>query len=281
MSDSATGQTSQQREMQAIGEAMDELRQSGWLVVELGGSRVDWLPESLRGYEPDFVARRGNEILIGQVKSRNSEGLEELDDLAKAVAVLPNARLEILWRGDESEINPAHSRVREYADEARVLLRTDHRAAAALIAWAAVEGALIYYVTDQRISLPDRPNYMKTPWQLLSYLDSLGHINDADLKRLTELRRQRNAAAHFAGREDPNPDDIAYCLGVVDRMLSGRYVSVDQMMEWFVEHYDYPDVPVEDADRDRIRASLVDRFPGAPESDIEEVLTGVIHDAAL
>jgi hypothetical protein len=36
-------------------------------------------------------------------------------------------------------------------------------------------------------------------------------------------------------------------------MLNGP-VSVDQMMEWFVEQNDYPDVPVRDVDRDRIRA---------------------------
>jgi hypothetical protein len=44
---------------------------------------------------------------------------------------------------------------------------------------------------------------------------------------------------------------IEYCLDIVDRMLSGRHVSVNKMMEWFVEHHDYPDVLVQDADRNR------------------------------
>lgn len=227
------------------------------------------------------MALRGNELLVIEVKSRKPEALRNLNHLARAVASVPNARLEVYWLGDEPEANLTRGRVHMYVDEARTLLRIGHSTAAALIAWAAVEGALIYYAANLQVPLPEHMDYIKLPWQLLSYLDSLGHINEADLKRLTELRKQRNAAAHFVGQADPNPADIEYCLDIVDRMLSGRYVSVDQMMEWFVEHHDYPDVPVRDADRDRIQALLTEHFPGAPESDTAAVVTRIVHDAAI
>lgn len=53
------------------------------------------------------------------------------------------------------------------------------------------------------------------------------------------------------------------------------------MMEWFVEHNDYPDVPVRDVDSDRIRALLAEQFKGARENDIEEVVARIVHDAAI
>ena len=281
MSQSRLDRSFEQWVAQILTDAAGDLRQNGWEVVELRGRQVDWLPESLRRFQPDIVARRGNELLIGEVKSRNSNELEDLDDLAKAVADVPNARLEVYWLGDETEGKLAHERVREYSDEARTLIQAGHLAAAALIAWAAVEGALLYYATNAQIPLPD-PRYAQMPWQLISHLDSLGYINDADLKRLTELRKQRNAAAHFWGREDPpNPADIEYCLEIVDRMLGGRYISVDQIEEWFIEHYDYPDVPVQDTDRARIQAVLAEHFPSLPESDIAEVVQRIVHAAGI
>ena len=281
MSQSRPDQPFEQWVAQILTDAAGELRQNGWDVVELKGRQVDWLPASLQRFQPDIVARRGNELLIGEVKSRNSEELEDLDDLAKAVAEVPNARLEVYWLGDETESKLARERVQEYSDEAKTLIGAGHLAAAVLVAWAAVEGGLLYYATNARISLPD-PGYAQAPWQLLSHLDSLGYINDADLKRFAELRKQRNATAHFAGRENPpNPADIEYCLEIVDRMLSGRYVSVDQMEEWFSEHYDYPEVPIRDAERSRIQAVLSERFPGVPESDISEAVKRIVQVAGI
>jgi len=282
MSESSSRHSFQQQMAQAIGEAIRELNRDGWEVVELQTNRVDWLPERLRHFEPDFVARRGKEVIIGAFKSRNSESLDDLDGLAKAVAEVPDARLEVYWLGDNAQGELVRDHVQEYANEAKALLSMGRLRPAALVAWAAVEGALVYHATNLEVPLPDDGHYTTLPWRLLSYLDSLGYINEADLKWLTELRNERNAAAHFRGPDDPpSRAAIEHCLEVVNRMLSGRYVSVDQMMEWFVEHHDYPDVPVQKPDRNRIQALLVEQFPGARESDIEEVVAGIVHDAAI
>jgi hypothetical protein len=264
-----------------IAEAASELRQDGW-VVSGAEERPDWLPGSLRAFTPDFVARKGNEILVAEVKSRAPGELRDLDSLAKAVAAVPNARLEVYWLGDETTARLARKRVAEYADEARALLRTGHKAAALLIAWAAVEGGLFYYTADVRAPLPADPKYVQMAWLLLSHLDSLGYINEADLKRFGELRRQRNAAAHFSGPEHPpNEADIEYCLEVVDRMLRSQYSSVDQMEEWYTTHYEYPEQPVGEGDRARIRARVNGQFPGVPERDLTEVIALIVQDAAI
>ena len=64
-------------------------------------------------------------------------------------------------------------------------------------------------------------------WSLLSQLSSLGYITDVDYQRLHELRKQRNEAVHFTGRDAPDPADVEYVLDIVDRMLNGRYVPAD------------------------------------------------------
>jgi hypothetical protein len=211
-----------------IAEVRRKLTEDGWEVVP-GDLLADVLgPTPLRELAPDIVARKGDELLIGEVKSRNSRELRDLNGLADAVAALPRARLEVFWLGDQPESDPERDLIREYAAEAATLLRLGHARAAVATAWSALEGALIYYAVESRAPLPpDEPLAPQQAWSLLSQLYSLGYINDADYERLHELRKQRNAAVHFTGKEAPDPADIEYTLDIVERMLNGRYTPGD------------------------------------------------------
>ena len=84
-----------------------------------------------------------------------------------------------------------------------MLLRSGHARAVVATAWSSLESALIYYAAESRAPLPasERP----APQQAWSLLYSLGYISDADCDRLHELRKQRNAAVHFTGKEAPIP----------------------------------------------------------------------------
>jgi hypothetical protein len=209
-------------------EARRELTADGWEVLPADrlGDMIG--PTPLNDMAPGIVARKGSELLIGEVQSRNSRGLPDLNKLADAVAAVPHARLEVYWLGDKPESDPEHDLVREYAAEAATLLRSGHARAAVATAWSALEGALIYYAAESRAPLPpgERPAPQQA-WSLLSQLYSLGYISDSDYDRLHELRKQRNAAVHFTGKEAPYPADIEYALDIVDRMLSGRYTPAD------------------------------------------------------
>ena len=72
--------------------------------------------------------------------------------------------------------------IQSQIEEARLLIRLHHVRPAALIAWSAVEGALIYHATRLDVSMPEDAHPARSPWQLLTYLDSLGYINETDLK---------------------------------------------------------------------------------------------------
>jgi hypothetical protein len=205
-------------------EVRRELSADGWEVLPAGQLRDLIGPVPLSRLAPDIVARRGAELLIGQVKARNSPQLASLTSLADAVAAVPGARLEVYWLGDEPESDPERALIREYAAEAAELLRAGHPRAAVATAWSALEGALVYYAAESGAPLPEgeRPSPQQA-WALLSQLNSLGYITDDDYDRLHELRKQRNTAVHFTGKEPPDPADIHYALDIIDRMLSGRY----------------------------------------------------------
>ncbi len=277
MSESQMGQAYRQR----LGEARDELSKDGWEILTPEREAALSVPAKLIELEPDIVAMKDGELLIGEVKSRNSRELNDLNELAEAVALLSNTRLEVYWLGDEPGSEPSREVIRDYVEEARVLLRTGHFAAAAVIAWAALEGALERFVSDTQLPIAANSEHVLTAWPLVSRLYSLGYVSEGDFRRLAVVRKQRNAAVHFGRDDPPNAGDIEFTLRLVERMVAGRYVSVDRMVEWYVDRYDYPDVPARDSDRLRVQAVLEEHFPGTPESEVEEAITRLYHEAAL
>jgi hypothetical protein len=173
-----------------------ELLQAGWEVVEEPGRQT--LPEPLRDFQPDILARRGSELLIVEVKSRRSSDLGRLNALASAVATMPNAKLEVNWLGDAPELDPPAENIRAYLDEAARLMSFGAFTAAVLVAWAALEGAVVYFASDK-----DDVEPWSTPWQLLSGLYSLGYVSDRDFERLTAFWKLRNEIAHHVSPVTP------------------------------------------------------------------------------
>jgi hypothetical protein len=281
MSDSPLEQTFERQASGILTTTVGDLREAGWEIVQVKGTVSAEVPSSIQRFNPDLVARRGDELVIFEVKSRNSAGLDDLDGLAKAVAEVPNARLEVYWLGDEPADWPSRDKVRAYARDALELLGAGHAIGAVATAWAAVEAALVHYVADLQISIPPEIERKRMAWQIITYLDSLGYISERDFAVFDELRKQRNAVMHFAGSDEPDTAVIEAALDIVDRMLGSRYVSLDRMIEWFIKYHDFPDVPVQDAERARIQVLLAEQFPGARGRDITDAVSAIVHDAAL
>ena len=120
-----------------------------------------------------------------------------------------------------------------------------------------------------------------TAWPLVSHLFSLGYVTEGDYDRMANLRKQRNAAAHFRPGNEPSAAEVEYILTLVERMVYGQYASVDQMIEWYVDLNDFPDVPLSESVRTSIRRTLAEHFPGTPDPDLDEALDRLENDAAL
>jgi hypothetical protein len=260
-----------------------DLQSDGWEV--LGRESVDRLPSPLRSFHPDIVAVKGTEIMIGEVKSRDSSELQRLNGLADAVSKLPNTRLEVFWYGSELEKEPARERVREYARKAAELLQIGYLDAATVMVWTALEGALDYFIEDTQAPVTNTPDVSRNSWSSLSQLYSLGYIDEEDYERLSDLRKQRNAVAHFAEQRVSDYRDIQFALDIVERMITGRYISVDSMTDWYVDNHD--DLPIGLSGRpiapagEDVRRALREHFPGVPTDDIEMAVSQIIREAPL
>jgi hypothetical protein len=251
-----------------------ELLQADWEVVEEPGQET--LPEPLHDFRPDILARRGSELLIVEIKSRRSSDLGRLDALATAVARVPDAKLEIDWLGDVPEFDPPAENIRAYLNNASGLIDSGAFTAAVLVAWAALEGAVVYFASDK-----DDVQPWNTPWQLLSDLYSLGYVSDGDFERLTAFWKLRNEIAHHVSPVIPGPEDVQTILQIAERMIGGRYVSTDQMIEWFLERYEDPAERTPYDSREggyqyagngphNARETLANNFPDATEADIDD-----------
>lgn len=220
----------QESERRYLRDITDQLRLEGWsILTESNDPNI----RSLFERQVDFIARRGSELLVGEVASRTSARREKIDRLAREVAEIPNARLQVYWLGDAPADRPDFSQIERYIKEAIAVADVSPQAGF-LMALAAVEGAIAAFA--------DRVNVKSAApsQQLISNLYSLGYLDESDFSRLKSLYRLRSRIAHLATPEEPERDDIQFVLNLADRMLNNRYASADEMVEWFLDRYQRP-----------------------------------------
>jgi hypothetical protein len=246
---------------------IEQLRAEGWTVTREPGP-LD-LPEPLRSARIrfDYLARRDQDILIGEIAHRGEARQEHIDDLARQVAAVPGARFEVYWAGPAPAPAPDPGQVRRYIREAQAVAGASPQAAL-LMALAAFEGAVAAFAEDAGIQakVPAR--------QMLANLYSLGYIGKPDYDALSRLYKLRSAIAHQASPLIPEPGDIAFCLDLVSRMVDGRYIAADQLIDWFRQHYEHPAehaAPQGDyRGRDEITVPLRAAFPYAGDTALAE-----------
>lgn len=220
----------QESERRYLHDITDRLRSEGWSILTESDD-----PNLLGLFERqvDFIARRGAELLVGEIASRTSARRERIDQLARQVAAIPNARLQVYWLGGSPSGKPDLSQVERYIKEAAAVAETSPQAGF-LMALAAVEGAIAAFA--ERVNVESAAPSQ----QLLSNLYSLGYLDETDFNRLKSLYKLRSRIAHLATPEEPDRDDIPFVLNLADRMLNDRYVSTDEMVEWFLDRYQHP-----------------------------------------
>lgn len=206
-----------------------ELQADGWIV----STEDQGLPGAFRA---DLVARRGDEMLIGELASRETAKRDSLEQLARLAESIPGARLQVYWLGDAAENLPAPANVERIIVEARGVL-PHSTPASLLLAWAGLEAAVTHLSSELRLQVMEAG---ASSWQTLTSLYSLGHIDESDFKRLSELWRVRNDIAHRGSPTKPSNEDVSFVLDLARRMVRGQYASVDDMIDWFLGRYEDP-----------------------------------------
>jgi hypothetical protein len=249
--------SAEQLQKQKLQEAIKNLRGEGW-EVETEPSRS--IPE-LGNYRPDFIARLGDQIIVGEVKYPHEPQLDQLQDLAKRVQAIANARLDVIWVGEPEE-EPTVESVALLAARAHKLIPID-TTAALLLGWAALSGGL---ETQQSQDVASKRR--TSARQKLAEMASLGLLSETQFNRLNEASHVRNRVAH-GEYVQPEPDLVEYVCTVAAALASASFVSVDRMIELFFENYKDPaeGVPFD------TREGGYQYFAGGP-YDAQDVLIG-------
>ncbi len=190
-------------ERAAIKRLANEYAQKGYEVI-IGPEPGD-LPAALANYRVDLVAKRGDEVIIVDVKTRRTlNDKPDLRGLARAVKGLPGWRLELVVT------NPRHKRVApdgvvlpgpaalaKRLEEAEGLAKAKHLEAALLLAWSAAEGLLRIVAEHEGVEVES-----DSPASILKRLYSLGLMAKTSYGEFQRRLDDRNAVIHgFALRK--------------------------------------------------------------------------------
>lgn len=186
--------------------------------------RAEQLPPWLRGFRPDLLARRADEQVIVEVKSRESlHGEEGMPELAALIEREPGWRLELVLTNPRSQEDARRRdalqgswHAEEYAREARDLLARDVLLPAFILAWTAFETTARTAMAGEGI-----PVHSVRQDSLLKTLLSLGYITSTDELQVLELiGRKRNSVAHGyqPGTTSITRQDVEHLLSAGDRI---------------------------------------------------------------
>jgi hypothetical protein len=203
-------------EARQLHEVAREYRSRGYeVIVE---PEPGQLPEALARFRPDFVARKADETVVVEVKSRGSLADPELQELAKAVRAQPGWRFELVVL--KPEPGPPGTKSWNAEDVAKglrqvkAILGSDHREAALLLAWSAAE-ATLRLLADKEGLVRERDDAL----YLLKLLTTRAVITRAQHDLLWEVLELRNAVAHGQKPPELDPARIEHLRETVSGLL--------------------------------------------------------------
>lgn len=152
------------------------------------------LPDELRQFVPDFVARRGDEAVIVELKRRGMPA-PHLSELAERVRRHAGWRLDVLYLdapGEDMQGPAAPADIEKTVAASNRLFSEGDALAAWLLLWSAFDAAAMRALPEET----GAADGVVEPEALIKLLAYEGLVPDSDHDRLLELRQVRNRAAH-------------------------------------------------------------------------------------
>lgn len=194
-----------------------EYRDAGYeVIVE---PRNNELPEFLRGFEPDLLAKKlGDNIVVAVVAGGKGHKHGRIAELSELLSHRKDWRFLLVRLGSKtlrayemSAKGPLNwKEIEAVAGVARRLLEQQDHRAAILVAWAAFEAASRRVLTgDEQVPADAGPGEVTT----LLYTEGL--LNRQQYDRLQRLIDVRNATAHGYASRKPNNSELEFLLQLI------------------------------------------------------------------
>ena len=183
------------------------------------------LPDFLKTYRPDLVARRGDEAVIIEVKSRSSldsSSTQYLRNLAQAVEQHPGWRFELVMANSEEGVffQKAERSLQETEIVSRLQvaqeLAQQHPESAILYAWSLAEAALRLVAEHEGLSL----NRFEVLY-LVKQLVTEGIISRDEYQLLMSTLSLRNAVAHGFITTQLTQESVDELINITEHLLEG------------------------------------------------------------
>jgi uncharacterized protein YutE (UPF0331/DUF86 family) len=189
--------------------------------------RLEDLPEFLKSYRPDMIARRGDEAVVVEVKSRsdlNSSSSQYLRNLAQVVEQHSDWRFELVITNSEeheyvfkSEGSLQEHEIASQLQVAKALVR-QHPESAILYSWALTDATLRIITEKEGLSL----QRLNTSY-LIKQLVVEGIISRSDYQFLINAFSFRNAIAHGFKTTEITADLVYRLIEITECLLKSLH----------------------------------------------------------
>jgi uncharacterized protein YutE (UPF0331/DUF86 family) len=216
----ATPTTSQERER--LLNIANEYRDKGY-EVEFQPSPED-LPDFLKNYRPNLIARRQDEAVVIEVASRhslNDYSSQYLSNLAQIVEQNPTWRLDLVMTNPEEVLNLSKPKdsLQKQEIEFQLLgvrkLAQQHLESALLYAWSLVEATLRLVVENEKFSFQSS----NSPSYLIKLLVTEGVISREEYELLMNALSLRHTIAHGFKTTQLTPNSVYSLIDITEQLL--------------------------------------------------------------
>ncbi|MFP4337551.1 MAG: hypothetical protein ACLFQP_06435 [Halothece sp.] len=192
---------------------------------------VEDLPDFLKNYRPDLVARRGNEATVIEVKSRSSldsSSMQYLRHLAQILEKNPGWQFKLVMRNPEEFTYSPQAEGSLQAPEIQSQLQfakrlaTEHPASALLYSWSLVEATLRLVAEHEGLTL-ERVD----PPYLVKHLATEGAISRSEYQLLMNVFSLRNAVAHGFKTTQLKQESVHDLIQITKELLESLNSSHD------------------------------------------------------
>jgi REase_AHJR-like protein len=208
--------TLQQVEASVIAKIAGDYRQRGYEVdVQPTGAN---LPDFLRGFRPDLIARSPGDNVVVEVKIGTRTAVaDRLRDVTERVSQEPGWRFSLVFANpdqpdDLTDAAPAPlATVEQRVQDAERLLAAGEQEAAFLLLWSSAEGILRLLGERAFLPLTSLP-----PSALIRELYSAGEISGEQFETLMRLLPRRNQLVHgFGSKEGLEAEQLALLVNAL------------------------------------------------------------------
>jgi len=184
-----------------LASVMNAYSKLGYDVVSQPSKEV--LPDFLRSFQPDLIARKPGENLIVQLKNRvQAKSLSYWLRLEQTIQEHPDWKLQLIDPGSlDIDLAPGseptdNDTIKEQISQAEQLLSTNNPDLAVVVAFGALEAAMRAIVVAHELSW-DHINVLT----LIATLLDAGYFDQDDVSLVRRMMEKRNAIVHgFSGK---------------------------------------------------------------------------------